>query len=87
MSENDFVPSIDKDEIVTIQLHEKDLQALIQLLNITHETYTKIVASAYKQADDQSAVIFTARSKLAFAFSERLNKYLDFAEPISKELN
>lgn len=85
VKKSDLISDLDKDEIVHVQIHEKDLQALIHLLNITHDTYNKVVDNAFKQGDDKSVTLFGARAKLAFAFSERLNQYLDFAEPSSKE--
>lgn len=77
----------DKDEIVNIQLHEKDVQALVQLLNVMYDTCNKVSDTAFKQADDKSATLFSARAKLAFAFSERINQFIDFAEPASKEIH
>ena len=85
MNKNDRVSDLDRDEIVNVQLHEKDLQALIQLLNVTRQTYDKVVDNAIQQSDEKSVAVFAARAKLASAFSERLNEYLDFAEPSSKE--
>lgn len=85
MDKTKLISDLDKDEIVNVQLHEKDLQALIQLLNVTQDTYSKVSDNSYKQGDDSSASLFSARAKLAFAFSQRLNEYLDFAEPKSKE--
>lgn len=83
----DEVSLNDKDEIVNVQLHEKDLHALVRLLNVTHDTYNKVVDNAIKMNDEKSITLFAARAKLAYVFSEKLNTYLDFAEPRSKELH
>lgn len=87
MIKNDLVADNNRDEIVNVQVHEKDLEALVQLLNVTSETYLKVVNNAILQADEKTVQLFSARAKLAQAFSERLNQYLDFAEPASKELH
>lgn len=87
MTKSNEVPPELKDEIITVQLHEKDLQALVQLLNVTQDVYNKVVDNAVKASDEKSTTLFLARAKLAGAFSERLNEYLDFAEPKSKELH
>lgn len=84
---NDLVADSNKDEIISVQVHEKDLEALVQLLNITSDTFLKVVGSAMLQADEKSVQLFSARAKLATAFAERFNQFLDFAEPASKELH
>lgn len=76
-----------KDEITTVQLHEKDLKALIQLLNITQETYNKLADNAVKLNDENATTLWLTRAKLAFMFAERLNLYTDIPEPSSKEIH
>lgn len=76
---------VEKDAVVTVQLHEEDLQALIRLLNVTSDAYTQAADNALKRGDSTQVSLLDARAKLAQIFSEQLNKYLDFAEPKSKE--
>ncbi len=86
MTKNDVLNS-DKDEIINVQLHERDLQILINLLNATYETCNKIIDNAVKVNDEKAITLYSARAQLAFSFSDKLNSYLDFAEPKSKELH
>jgi hypothetical protein len=77
----------ERDEVITVQLHEKDLELLVQLLNLTNDLYKKVQENAVKSEDPGSQVLFEARSKLCTAFINKFNIYLDFAEPLSKEVH
>lgn len=87
MNKNDLVAPSDKDEVVSVQLHERDLHALVELLNTSQDLFMKLAENANKLEDTKAVTVYTARAALSAAFSGRLNQFVDFAEPKSKELH
>ncbi len=76
-----------KEDFITVMLHKEDLQTLVDFLDMTNEMYTKVVANAIEIEDKSSAAVFSARSKLASAFSNKFSQHLAIGEPESTELN
>jgi len=80
---NDIPPY--KEGFVTIQLHKKDLETLIELLNVTTQTYQNVIASARDLNDAKSVDTYTVRAKLSSMFCEVLSEQTVIAEPESRE--
>ena len=90
MSTNEEVKDaivVDRDKVVTVQLHEQDLEVLVQLLSVTNDFYKKIADAAIKAEDALYKSQLDARSKLCDAFTQKFNTYLIFPESLCKEVH
>lgn len=74
-----------KEGFVTIQLHHKDLDALVALLNETTKTYNSITQNAREINDSASVDMYSIRAKLSSMFCEILSEQTIIEEPKSRE--
>ena len=73
------------ENFVTLQMHKKDLETLIEFLNATTQTYQNIVDQAKQLNDDKSIDTFSVRMRLCSMFAEVLGEQTMIEEPKSRE--